>query len=500
VGLVSAVLGFLLRKVGVLLAVVASLFLGYLLVQAAVPALREAAADRDRLEQVSAEREALEAEAEDLRRVSEVGQKLAVASLASRVQAEVGDGRRAVVEQREELAAARSREDDICGTFTKVTDFILSQEKCALAQEAVARADAALDTIEENVSRAENAAAVLADPDLSNEQKLDRLQQQGERSAVDRELESTEAELTQKQAEEESLRAAQDSWAGFVVDQWLGSWRWLLGIALLVLLLPPLLRTVSYFVLMPVVSRLQRPVRLVPPADAERGRVTGTDARRTLEVVLGEGEVMSARSEHVRPVQGTVRSRLLYDWSAPFISYAAGLYFLTRVSGDARGVSATLATPDDPDSYLMRLDFEDHPGLVVRPRHVVGVIGSPGLTTRWRWGIHALATWQVRYIMFTGTGSLVVQGCGDVVATSPRGRAMKMEQSLVMGFDSRLSMGVRRTEVFWPYLRGTTPLLDDEFTGEQRLLWQKSTTDGTQNPVTRAFNTFFSAFGKLLGF
>jgi hypothetical protein len=199
-------------------------------------------------------------------------------------------------------------------------------------------------------------------------------------------------------------------------------------------------------------------------------------------------------------VQGKVRSRLLYDWRSPFISFAAGLYGLSRITGDEGGTAATLATPDDPDSYLMRIDFDDHPGVVMRPRHVVGVIGTPELETRWRWGIQSFATWQVRYIMFAGTGSVIVQGSGDVVATSPRGRSTRMEQHLVMGFDSRLTVGVNRTEVFLPYLWGRTPLVDDEFTGHHPLFWQKSSADGPSNPVARTFEAIYSAFGKLLGF
>jgi hypothetical protein len=199
-------------------------------------------------------------------------------------------------------------------------------------------------------------------------------------------------------------------------------------------------------------------------------------------------------------VQGKIRGRLLHDWRAPFISFAAGLYGLSRITGDEAGTSATLATPDDPDSYLMRIDFAAHPGVVMHPKHVVGVIGAPELETRWRWGILSLATWQVRYIMFAGTGSLIVQGSGDVVATNPRGRSTRMEQHLVMGFDSRLTVGVRRTEVFWPYLWGRTPLVDDEFTGLHPLFWQKSSPEGPRNPIARTFDAFFSALGKLLGF
>lgn len=137
--------------------------------------------------------------------------------------------------------------------------------------------------------------------------------------------------------------------------------------------------------------------------------------------------------------------------------------------------------------------------LVIHPKHVVGVIGAPDLETRWRWGIQSFATWQVRYIMFAGTGSLIVQGSGDVVATNPRARSTRMEQNLVMGFDSRLTVGVNRTEVFWPYLLGRTPLVDDEFTGHHPLFWQKSTAEGPSNPIARTFDPIFSGFGKLFG-
>jgi hypothetical protein len=251
---------------------------------------------------------------------------------------------------------------------------------------------------------------------------------------------------------------------------------------------------------MPLVKRAHNPIHLADGSEDGAAVLRTSTAQRTLTVRLDEGEVLSARSEHVRPVQGTIRSRLLYDWSSPFISFAAGLYGLSRVTGDGDATSATLATPDDPDSYLMRIDFQDHPGVVMRPRHVVGVIGTPDLQTRWRWGIQSLATWQVRYILFSGTGSLIVQGSGDVVATDPGGRSTRMEQNLVMGFDSRLVVGVNRTEVFWPYLWRRTPLVDDEFTGSHPLFWQKSSGDGPSSPIAKVFDAFYSAFGKVLGF
>ncbi|NHA69609.1 hypothetical protein [Phycicoccus flavus] len=498
--LVSAVLGFVLRKLGLLAVTVLAMFLVYLLVQVLAPPLRQAVADRGRLDRVAAERATLEADLAELRREAEAGRQETVGRLETQVGAEIDRTRDDITRTQETVAAARTTAQDVCGRLGWAVDALSPGTPCEDAKNAVRATEESLATLETNLTRAQEDAAVIADPDLTTEEKLQRLGAGGD-PVLQREIDNTESALNQKRAEEDSLLAARRSGAGYVVDQWSRSWRWLLAIGVLVLLMPPLLRTVSYFVLMPVVRRLQRPVALAAGTEQATTDLRTSPAERTLTVDLDDGEVLSARSEHVRPVQGRVRSRLLYDWGSPFISFAAGLYGLSRVTGeDGVVTSATLATPDDPSAYLMRIDFEDHPGLVMRPRHVVGVVGSPRLETRWRWGIQALARWQVRYVLFAGTGSLVVQGIGDVVATDPRGGSVRMEQNLVMGFDSRLVVTVDRTEVFWPYLWGRTPLVDDRFVGGEPLFWQKSTDQGSRNPIARTFDALFSAVGKVLGF
>jgi hypothetical protein len=499
VRLVSVVLGFALKKVGLFAAVVLTLFLGVLLTSALVPVLREAEAERDRLSDVAQERARLQDELTRLESTYAEAQSRAADSLAAEIGAEIADGRRRVSDQESEV---ESRRGEVCTTLESVPEKLspIGPNPCEDAQRALEGAEEALATFQRNVAAAEADAAVLGDPDLTDAQKLERLGEDGGLATEERDIDNTRSDLAQKTAEEQSLRKAQGSWAGQVVNVWARSWKWLVFTALLLVLMPGVLRVVSYFVLMPVVKRAHRPIHLAAGTDHAGAALRAGAAERTLTVRLDDGEVLSARSEHVRPVQGSIRGRLLYDWSSPFISFAAGLYGLSRITGDGEATSATLATPDDPDSYLMRIDFQDHPGLVMRPRHVVGVIGTPDVQTRWRWGIQSLATWQVRYILFAGTGSLIVQGSGDVVATEPGGRSTRMEQNLVMGFDSRLVVGVNRTEVFWPYLWRRTPLVDDEFTGSHPLFWQKSSRDGPSSPIARVFDAFYSAFGKVLGF
>lgn len=491
--LVSAVLGFVLKKAGGLLLIVLALFVGYLLVQSAFPAVKEAVTDRQRLQQVRTERVAIERDLASLR-------DDAVASRLRALDDAVDGLGDQVADQRVEAEQAREESDE-CSRLRRLLESLpVVPDSCELKERAAEAAEDAVDRLEAGLASAEADAAVLRDPALTPQQKLARLTTDTGATAAEDEIDGTEAVLEQRRAEERSLEQTQGSGIGWVVDQWARSWRWLVAVALLVLLVPPLARTVAYFVLMPLLSRSQRRIRLADDVDEAAATLRTGPAERTLPVELGAGEVLSARSEHVRPVEGRkAQGRLIYDPSAPFVSFAAGLYGLSRVTGGDVGTVAVLA-PDDPDSYLMRLDFTDHPGLVMHPRHVVGVIGTPALRTRWRWGILALARWQVRYIMFAGTGSLIVQGRGDVTADIPRGGALRIEQHLVMGFDSRLVVGVERTEVFWPYLWGRTPLVDDEFAGSHPFLWQKASSQGPSSPIARTFDAFFSAFGKLLGF
>lgn len=312
-----------------------------------------------------------------------------------------------------------------------------------------------------------------------------------------REHQSSQVEELTKRLE--VVRRAKASTLGWLVKQWQSVWFRLVGLALFVLAMPYAQRTLWYFALMPLVSRA-RPIEL-SKAGGEATLSSG-EARRSLKVVLKPGEVLYTRPSYARPVEGAASSKLLYRYDAPFVSYAAGLVMLTRLEGRAQSAtSATLSAPEDPNSYLMRIDLERHPGVVIRPKNLVGVLGDLDLETRYRpFSFHAWSTWQLRYILFAGTGSLIIEGTGDVVAERLEGSRAKIEQKLVLGFDSRLGYRTSRTETFLPYLFGDAPLVDDVFEKTGQYFWQKSVERPAKNPVERSFDAIFSALGKLLGF
>ncbi len=513
--IVSVVAGAVFRA-GVLLAV---LFGVHLLISTALPRLQETARALERGPEVEARLEAVE---QALRLESESGRQFAqrLEGLTQQRLRELRDeverwrGRLQELEsERDRLAQQidelRRERDEYCASYNPLERWAC--RKVTQRFENVSqRLQPLIDAAETNIERARKAIdasrdelAVLQDPTLTPEQKLERLDDETA-SALRLQLEAARGKVAQAKEDAGALRQElrqirqlEQSRAGWLLREWNTVKYRLLLIVLLVLGMPYVQRVVSYFVLMPLVTRLSRPLRLV----TGDGRLEFGQARRSLRVELAPTERACFRAEYARPVRGKTRSLVLYDWQAPLISYASGLRLLTQIDGAAAGAEVTLAAPGDPNSYLMRIELHSHPGIVIHPRHLVGVVGAPELRTRWRlFSLHAWATWQLRYILFSGDGSIVVEGLGDVVATVAGEPHSKIEQNLVIGFDATLEMTTRRTEAFLPYLLGKTPLVDDAFRGPGAYLWEKSTASGKKSVLARSFDAVFSALGKLLGF
>ena len=282
-------------------------------------------------------------------------------------------------------------------------------------------------------------------------------------------------------------------------------WRVGLLVGVAVLLLPLIARVIWYFLIAPLAT-LAKPVRLAS-VRGQRGAFSCTQALKRLTVDLGPGESLFARASCVKDYPAAVgkRTRLVWNWSAPLISYAAGLWELTRVDGGESGCSVSLWSGDDADQQLVLIDLGNHPGLVFRPRHLVGVIHEPGklrLRRKWRLlSLHAWCTLQLRYILLEGTGRVVLSALGGIEAATPASEERCVTQSAVAGFEGRLRYSVRRNETFWPYLRGREPLFDDCFAGEGAYLVAVAGDQrGHSAGIDGWFDRVAGVVGKVLGF
>lgn len=514
---VLGVLGSLLLRLALVLLV---LFAGHLLIARAWPELRQTAQALEQSplvqQQLSELERTLAGESQSLQNIERQLRELSdakvraltlqLADLEQRLETLRGEHQGLL----DELAKLQREQDEYCASFNpfkRWTCHELRERFGALS----ARLTPIMSGLERDIQTATHTAdtlrkdlELLTDSTLSMEAKAARLGsdatlQQLSVSASRRRVEQLAADASALRAQLVHLKALESSSLGWLMREWRAvQWR-LLGAAVLILALPWLQRLLNYFVLMPLITRLGAPLRLAP--DASAGVLHFGTAERSLPIRLQPGTRARVRSPYARPVQGPARSQLLYQWRAPLISYASGLRLLICIDADANGAEVTLSAPHDPNSYLMRIDFEQHPGLVIHPKHLVGVIGEPVLATHWRlFSLHAWCTWQLRYITIGGTGSVVLEGYGDIVATEPRDKPTKIEQELMIGFDTRLAMSTARTEIFLPYLLGKAALVDDLFEGNGALFWQKSIKHPQGNIVSRSMDAFWSALGKVLGF
>lgn len=241
-----------------------------------------------------------------------------------------------------------------------------------------------------------------------------------------------------------------------------------LGILVLIILLPLIVKAFLYFVVAPMVSRVH-PVSLLP-------EVVGSAAVSTAEVSvpieLGDGDELMVHSDYLQAAGAGPgkRTRFLFSWKMPFTSLAAGLFLMVAVRNSGEGLAKVTVSPKrDLFDKLSRVTLPDGAAMVVYPRSLVGAIlmngEAPKITRHWRLGnLHSWLTFQLRYLVIHGPCDFIVKGCrgvraGEVTPENPR----MQDQCATLGFSANLEYSSIRCETFIDYLRGRDGLFNDRF-------------------------------------
>jgi len=267
---------------------------------------------------------------------------------------------------------------------------------------------------------------------------------------------------------------------------------------------PAALKVFWFYIVAPL-AFFAPPVRYETNAS---GSAIKMEEGRTLEAPINKEGGLASRPDWVKtwPPLARRRTKLLWNWHAPMISYAAGLRELTCFSADDADVAATvtLGAGTDPNMHLLRLDLTNHPGFVLRPGYVVATAGNLGVRTKWNLiNLNAWVCGSFRKILFCGTGTLYICGYGGVSAIDCSESPRNVEEDFVIGHDARSAFRIVRTETFWPYFRDMTSLFDYSFRGPGLTLSEIARSPGTTtsaNPLKRIIDAIFNVIGKLLGF
>lgn len=251
------------------------------------------------------------------------------------------------------------------------------------------------------------------------------------------------------------------------------------GIALAILLAAILSRLavklVLYYLVAPLASR-RGPVRLSGPFEPRAFARAGTRGRsgkvsaESIALRLAPGEELLVRPEFLQstPEQAGKRTAWLLNPALPFTSLLSGLYLLTRVHA-APDQAVVLSAMDDPLDELCEVVLPEGAAMVCQPRALAGVVQPRGTPLRvirhWRLGsLHAWLTLQLRYLVFHGSGRLVVKGRRGV-RMEPAGGGRLIRQAATLGFDASVPYSSARTETFVPYWLGKAELFHDRFGG-----------------------------------
>lgn len=237
------------------------------------------------------------------------------------------------------------------------------------------------------------------------------------------------------------------------------------GLLIALTLMSYAIRLLFYFVLAPLAER-RGSIRLRVPRGAGVPLNPTSASRVSVAVRLAIGEELLVRQDYLQSssLGGAKSTRWLLDVRHPLSSFATGLWFLTRLSGENQ--VTTVSAVRDPLAEVAMLTLPEHASCVLQPRALAAVVVPVDrplqITSHWRLlSLNAWLTLQLRYLVFHGPARLILKGSRGVrVEKAEQGRVFG--QDSLIGFSADLAYSVKRTETFWPYFLGRETLLKDK--------------------------------------
>ena len=280
-----------------------------------------------------------------------------------------------------------------------------------------------------------------------------------------------------------------------------------LPIALTVVIAGPIvLKLIAFYIIAPI-FRWVRPVKF---SDKQLPVPMILDSGVSVSLKVREGEQAWIKESYLQASDEGLarRTRFVLNWQIPITCLAAGLIELVEFASENASMNGaiTASTQNKPDMELSLVEIPENGSLILRPSHLVGLIGSgtAPVSIRRRWSFDRAQAWmtlQFRYFEFVGPCRMVVSGIRGVRSErilSTDGKGRRANQDSTIGFTPDLEFGAARAEAFWAYFRGFNPLFDDVFRGEGTFFCQEISKGEASGPV-RFWVGLRDAFLKIVG-
>lgn len=248
-------------------------------------------------------------------------------------------------------------------------------------------------------------------------------------------------------------------WAVLIPAFWL-----LLGITLT----PIGFKIFAYYVIAPLAIRIFG-VRLQPSASGELEVLSPNNYLQRIIIKEGEEFLFDPALLRSAPDGAQKSTKWILDWSMPLTSIASGMYFLTRISSSTEGtVTISCDNVADGNGFkLTILEVPENSSIVLQPRCLVGILQNTNhpirITRHWKLGnLGSWLTLQLRYIVFHGAAKLVLKG-NNGVEVDRFDDEITIDQVATLGFTANLSYSVARSDTFYAYYSGKLTLFNDKF-------------------------------------
>lgn len=245
-------------------------------------------------------------------------------------------------------------------------------------------------------------------------------------------------------------------------------------------------KTVFYFLLAPLAQL--RPAMVVRQGERRLPVEESPVSSISLPITLSPSEELVVVGSHLQSLTDghKTSTKWLFSNAHPFSSFLSGLWMMVRVQSGS-SCTAVLSATTDPLEELNSHLLEVGDGLVIIPKHLLGVVYPRGasvlMRSHWKFDIYAWLTLQFRYLVLVGPCQVIVGGCRGVRIESA-GNARSVSQAMIVGFSSHLEYSVIRTETFMSYLFGQRPLFNDRLKGIGVVLYQEVPSTAQRSGVT----------------
>ncbi|MFA5262689.1 MAG: hypothetical protein WC378_02615 [Opitutaceae bacterium] len=332
----------------------------------------------------------------------------------------------------------------------------------------------------------------------SRKEKLVAARQQSEARAIELEhlitledytRDGLDLALGRLEARMEQMRYTESKLLHYLRAAWDRS-KWYLFAAVGGWFLGPLLgKAALFYGVAPLIAR-GRPIRF---AQSVAAQPEIRESRVALDVLMEPGQTLCVKERFLQASDEGLekKTRYLFDWRMPLTSLACGLTEMIDLRNPGKGgqLHVTLSNSGDALTELASVRLHEGGSLILRPRHIAGVVmpsgGKAVIRRRWvltRW--QAWVTFQFRYFEFCGPMEIILAGVRGVRVESLAGRgvdaARRTNKNAIIGFTPDLDYRPARAETFWAYYRGLNPLFDDLLAGQGLFLCQASAVEAEE--------------------